>query len=154
MKNQTNGKTDAPLPITTSPVSQPYANSPDSLLVNISGISNIGAAENPYRAVIGNGIDSQGVVWNASINLTPRITYYQNYTSQSKSGSCPTSIYGPVLDLDPYCLIPNNIYNYIGTDLTLTVIKNNTQTMSDFTLYKGINSSTPYVVDLLTTPMV
>ncbi len=48
--------------------------------------------------------------------------------------------------------IYNDAYNYIGTDLSLTVIKNNTRTMSDFTLYKDIDnnpSGTPYAVDLL-----
>ena len=142
MKNETNRKTDVPLPITISQVQQPYPNSPDSLFINISVNSNIGPTADPYRAVVVNGIDSQSTVWNVSFNLTPRITYYQNYTSQSKpSGDpCPTSDFGPVLNLDTFCLIPNNIYNYTGTDLTLTVIKNNTKTLSDFTLYKGITT--------------
>jgi len=154
VKNQSNRKSNPPLPITTSLVQQPYTNSPDSLLVNITVNSNIGATADPSRAINVSGMDTQGTVWQAWINITPRISYSINYT-WSPHASCPSSpSAGPVVWLgDPAiadCLIPNNFNNYSGTDLSLSVIKNRTRTLSDFTIYKGINSSgTPYVVDLL-----
>jgi hypothetical protein len=48
------------------------------------------------------------------------------------------------------CLIPLNQLNYTGTDLTITVFKSNTRTLSDTILYRDISASgTPYVIDLL-----
>ncbi|NMB79876.1 MAG: hypothetical protein GYA23_12370 [Methanomicrobiales archaeon] len=159
IRNQTTRKTDPETMITATNLTMAYPNPPDSLLIRISGITTIRANTSPSRAVIINGTDSYGIPWMTSINITPRVTYSLKYAWAAKA-DCPTSstvdeiIYMGNNPATADCLVPYYLTNYTRTDISLSVWKNNTNTLSDFIIYKGISTSPAdtYIVDLLDTP--
>ena len=168
--NQTYRMNDTPTNITSIRIYKSYPNPPDNLLINISGLRNIGRqfipntqVPNSSRSINITGTDQQATVWLAQINLTQRLTFYQWYSIVSV-GTATTCTVAGMNDngtaLNVYtgtatvnarsCLVPMNQYNYTGTDLTLTVFKNNSRTLSDTILYRDISASGgPYVTDLL-----
>lgn len=158
LRNQTWKKTDPAISVTTTKTTRNYENPPDSLQILISGITSVGPTTTPSRAVIINGTDSRGIPWRASINVTPRITYSINYSWYTHN-LCPSeSSVDAIVWLGTYswfadCLVPSYVSNYTGTDITLSVWKNNTATVSDFIIFRSINSTAtaPYSVDLLDT---
>lgn len=94
--------------------------------------------------------------WTAQINLTPQVTFYQNYAQIP--GSCPVSSpNGTAIPIQipaspnptSGCLVPINVYNYTGSDLTLTVSKGSTVTMDKYPVYKNIQIGSTYAVDLM-----
>jgi hypothetical protein len=166
--NQTYRMNDTPTNITSLRIYKSYPNSPDNLLINISGLKNIGLqlkpntlplVPNSSRSINITGTDNGGTIWLAQINVTQRITFYQYYFSVTNVDSATCLGYN--LNGTPIwlnnggaaartCFVPGNKYNYTGTDLTLTVFKNNTRTLSDTILYKDISATgKPYVIDLL-----
>jgi hypothetical protein len=158
---------DTPTNITSIRIYKSYPNPPDNLLINISGLKNVGVlqlqpgvvtlAPNSSRSINITGTDQQGTIWLAQINLTPRATFYQYYISVGGVGNAATCLAAPrnqngtpIWITNTICLVPANQFNYTGTDLTLTVFKNNSRTQSDTILYRDISASrTPYVTDLL-----
>jgi hypothetical protein len=156
--NQSSKMNDTAIPITSTLFPRSYTNPPDNLFINITGLRNIVQTGNAYRAIFINGTDQQGIKWQAWINLTQRQTFYQWYSSVSVGGTttCTAAMNtnGTAINVrwtgtNYLCLVPMNQYNYTGTDLTLSVLKNNTRTLSDFILYDSISASaTPYVTDL------
>ena len=118
---------------------------PSHVYVNISNIP-----ASSYRKSSGvYGWTINTTSWAAVINLTPQTTFYQNYTRVSEP--CPSSPYGPVLDLTTWCLVPNNIFNYTQSDLTINIIKNNISTMQNYPVYRNIqfDQAKPYTIDLM-----
>lgn len=83
------------------------------------------------------GANVSGKNWIAYINLTPRMTYYENYTLNLPVGS------GGV-----YTLTKVDMYNYNRSDIAITVKKSGVTTLQDFTVYSGISSSTSTVYQL------
>jgi hypothetical protein len=168
--NQTYRMNDTPTNITSLKIYKSYPNPPDSLLINISGLRNIGQqlipsavpsvpvlplTPNSSRSINITGTDQQGTVWLAQINLTQRITFFQNYYIKTSACVAADNTNGTAFPVrtptvTTACLIPLNQLNYTGTDLTITVFKNNTRTLSETILYRDISASrTPYVIDLL-----
>ena len=110
------------------------AYTPDHLYVNISGIDNSDLGSGKLF-----GAKVSGQDWTAYVNLTPRMTYYQNYSLiQSGSGSAST-----------YSLKLTDAYDYNRSDITITVKKGAVTTLEDFTIYRNISSNTIYPVDLM-----
>ena len=86
--NQTYKINGTPTNITSTKIYQSYPNPPDNLLINISGLTNIGIrlipntlplTPNSSRSINITGTDNSGTVWLAQVNLTQRITLYQYY---------------------------------------------------------------------------
>lgn len=107
---------------------------PQHLYLNITGITSSHLNRNTVFGTQLQGVDSVGKTWSSSVNLTPRISYYQTYTL---SGVSPT-----------YTLIPQDVYNYSSSDLTLTVNKSGSLSLQDYILYKNVTSG-DYTVDLM-----
>jgi len=163
--NQTYRMNDTPTNITSIRIYKSYPNPPDNLFINISGLKNIGPqltttlplTPNSSRSINITGTDNSGTIWLAQINLTQRTTFYQYYFMPTANLACVASqnLNGTAITVSKTgttlgCLVPQNAYNYTGTDLTLTVFKNNTRTLSDTILYRDISASrTPYVTDLM-----
>jgi hypothetical protein len=106
---------------------------PSHLYVNISGIQPVDLASTGSF-----GANLSGSNWVAYINLTPRMTYYQNYTLNPPAGS------GGV-----YTLTLQDAYNYNRSDITITVKKGGVTTLEDFTVYRSVSSNTVYPIDLM-----
>jgi hypothetical protein len=100
--------------------------SPRHIYVNISNLQLSDFASDRRL-----GIQVNGNGWQAIVNLTPRTTYYRNFT------------------LNGQTLIPEDKYNYTHSDLTLTVIKNNQITLQDFIVQSNASSGKLYTIDLL-----
>lgn len=110
--------------------------------------------------------------WTALVNLTPQVTFYQWYqkvtppggsSSQTCDGGSPDlnkngtainvlSEYNPATTTSTYtCLVPMNAYAYNGTDVTVTIFKGNAITMDKYPVYKNVQRSATYTVDLMDT---
>jgi len=100
--------------------------SPNHLYVNISGIQ---ASNLNQNGIFGTTIT--GNSWTAIVNLTPQGSYFQTYSLNGND------------------LIPGTPeYNYTGTDLQISIMKNNVMSVQNYPVYKNIKSGTTYVVDL------
>jgi hypothetical protein len=106
---------------------------PDHVYINISGIQS--GDLNPSGVF---GANVSGRNWIAYINLTPRMTYFQNY-----------SLIPPSVPGGPYSLSLQEQYNYNRSDITITVRKGGATTLQDFTVYSGVTAGTVYAVDLM-----
>ena len=106
---------------------------PDHLYINISGIQ---AVDLDPAGTFGTNVSGRN--WIAYINLTPRMTYYQNY-----------SLIPPSVPGGPYSLVLQDAYNYNRSDIAITVKKGGVTTLEDFTVYRGVSSGTVYPVDLM-----
>jgi len=151
---------DTPLSFPTSPTppqSQPYPNPPDALIVNLSVNKNLQVTNCSVNL---SGTDRNNVKWEARINVTPRKTYYLTYISVLvNAASClPAQVSfangTPIWinnggGVNRLCLVPMYAYNYTGTDLTLTVYKNGTQSLSDVIVYDYIVQNRYYNINLL-----
>ena len=73
--------------------------------------------------------------WTALVNLTPRTTYFQNYSLSQNAGI--------------YVLNLQEKYNYDRSDVTVTILKNNVTTMQDYIVYRNVSANTNYTVDLM-----
>jgi len=104
---------------------------PDHLYVNISGIQ---AADLGPSGTFGANVTGKN--WLAYINLTPRMTYYQNYSL----------VPGPS---GTYSLSLQEVYNYNRSDIAVTVKKGGVTILQDFTVYSNISSGEVYAVDLM-----
>jgi hypothetical protein len=104
---------------------------PDHLYINISGIS---SGDLIPSGTFGTNVSGKN--WIAYINLTPRLTYYQNY---SLSGDLSHG----------YSLALVDAYQYNRSDIAITVKKSGVTTLQDFTVYSGVTSGTVYPIDLM-----
>jgi len=106
---------------------------PDHLYINISGIQpvNLGPAGTF-------SVNVSGKNWITYINITPRMTYYQNYTL------IPPASSGAL-----YTLSLLDAYDYDRSDIAITVKKGSMTTIQDFTVYRNVSSNTVYPVDLM-----
>ena len=123
---------------------------PSHVFVNISGIQSSDLARDNIF-----GVNVSSTRWIAIVNLTPQVTFYQNYfmptplaaclPAQSENGTAITvwgnGAYG--------CLVPINQFNYTGTDLTINIIKDNVTTMVNYPVYKKVAPGVTYSVDLM-----
>ena len=103
---------------------------PDHLYVNISGIQ---AADLGPAGVFGANVSGKN--WIVHINLTPRVTYYQNYTLTPSSGG--------------YTMSLQDQYNYDRSDIAITVRKGGVTTLQDLTVYSKVSPGIVYPVDLM-----
>jgi hypothetical protein len=113
--------TDLPAPVNFTP---------SHVYVNISGIQPVDLS--PAGSF---GANISGKNWIAYVNLTPRLTYYQNYTLVSGGGG--------------YSLSLQDRYNYDRSDIAITVKKGGISTIQDFTVYNNVSSNSVYSIDLL-----
>lgn len=117
---------------------------PNHVYVNISNIQQTDLNQNGIF-----GVTVNGTTWTAIINLTPRVSFYQNYAFVN-ANPCPISQNGSVLDLGGNnCLVPINIYNYTRSDLTITITKGNIVTMQNYAVYDNVAPGTTYTIDLM-----
>jgi len=131
---------------------------PNHVYVNISGI-----AATDLSSTSSFGVKVNTSKWIATINLTPQVTYFTNFTKVGVSQSTPTcsgltSQFGPVLG--PYywetggtygyeCLVPALTSNYTVTDLTISITKGNIPTMQNYPVFNNVKSGVNYSVDLM-----
>ena len=158
--NRTSMINDTPLSFTTSFQSQSYPNPPDALIVNLSVSKNIQVTNSSVHL---SGIDSNNVKWEAQINVTPRQSLYQFYayvdinlvttctTAMNTNGTALNVYTGTATVNDRACLVPINAYNYTGTDITLSVYKNGTQSLGNVIVYNNIVKNRYYDINLLDT---
>jgi hypothetical protein len=153
--NQSSKTNDTPLRITTSLQSKTYTDPPNNLVVNISVMKNLQVTNCSVNL---SGTDQNGISWQARINVTPRKTFYQTYIAiLVGAATCPAAYYQNGTPIwinngggaNRLCLVPMNQYNYTGTDLTLTLYKNKTQSLSDVIVYDYITANSFYEIDLL-----
>jgi hypothetical protein len=103
---------------------------PSHVYINISGIQPVDLGPSGTFSAKVSGKD-----WIAYINLTPRVTYYQNYSLISGGGG--------------YSLSLQDKYNYDRSDIAITVKKGTVTTIQDFTVYRNVSSSIVYPIDLM-----
>jgi len=124
---------------------------PSHVYVNISGIQQSDLNQNGIF-----GATANTTAWSAIVNLTPQVSFYQNY--YSKTGNCAPSDSqnGTAIDYlisstpSTYnCLVPINIYNYTRSDLTITITKGNIVTMQNYAVYEKVAPGTTYAIDLM-----
>ncbi|MFA4849290.1 MAG: hypothetical protein WC626_06140 [Methanoregula sp.] len=96
--------------------------------------------------------------WIATVNLTPKITYYTDYIPLYRTNPCPitpngTGILMRLVDTGEAtgCLLPVNQSKYTGTDLTISITKGNIITMQNFPVYPNVVSGRLYTIDLMDT---
>ncbi len=107
---------------TAIPGSLNLASAPGKLLINISDVGNL---ETGY------GIQVNGTGWAAFVNKTPRFTYYLDPSWST-------------IDLGTATLIRNlsftPSYQYAGTDITVTVLKNGVPTVQNLVVYSNVTA--------------
>ena len=104
---------------------------PSHVFINISDIQQ--ADLGPTGSF---GTNVSGNNWVAYINITPRTTYYQNY---SLTGDLTHG----------YSLASQDAYSYNRSDIAITVKKGSISTIQDFTVYRNISSGVIYSIDLM-----
>jgi len=122
---------------------------PQHLYINISGILSNDLQDSTPTAY---GLQVSGTGWTATVNLSPRMVPSQVYTVTTSSTPCPsgqqtgTAYSGS--NIVYYCLntAKGSIYN--GTDISVSVFKNNGSTIQSLTAYKSIIPGS-YAVDLM-----
>jgi hypothetical protein len=114
---------------------------PKHIYVTIQGITSRDlSADTSY------GIQVNGTGWIAKVNLTPRLSQFQNYTVES---SCVYSPDGPPLPIaGGQCLIPHNQVSYLNSDVLISISKDNVTSMQNYAVYKNIIPGS-YSVDLM-----
>ncbi len=124
---------------------------PNHVYITLSGIS---PADLSGTGLFGVKVNT--TKWAATVNLTPEVTYFTNYTSVSAGGgpSCNPTDIGPVLvnnggTFSYWCLKSTSTSIYNGTDITLSISKGNVVMMQNYPVYKNINSGTNYTIDLM-----
>lgn len=134
-----NGSTSVALPAQIS-----YT--PSHVYINIS---NIQPADLNQNGVF--GVTANTAAWSATINLTPQVSFYQNYVTRPKqSSNCPSSANGTVVDLGGNdCLVPMSIYNYTQSELTLSIRKGTIDTLKNSPVYENVIPGTTYTIDLM-----
>ena len=119
-------------------------NLPKHIYVNISGITQSDLSKDTYY-----GVEIYGSGWLATVNLTPRFSYYDAYSVVQSVSSCPP---GQVISTNAggtvSCLVSTPASNYTGSDISVTVIKGNVVSLQDLTVYHTISPGT-YTVDLM-----
>ena len=99
---------------------------PNHVYVNISI-----PLEAPIDANSNYGLTVNTTKWVTVINITPKVSYYRNFTLTSGSLS--------------YIDLPN----YTGSDLTISIFKANIPTMQGYVVSKNIVNGTLYTIDLM-----
>ena len=116
--------------LTTSAQSIPLSSAPGSLIVNLSVLSSLGPSSQYSVIISGNN-------WSATINTTPVMEYYVNYTPT-------TDNFGRITGL-----ITTPSYQYNRTDITISISKDGTPTVQNLVIYRNILTSTSYSVNIL-----
>jgi hypothetical protein len=125
---------------------------PNHVYVNISNIQQTDLNKDGIF-----GATVNGTTWTAIVNLTPRVTFYQNYIGDSSFGGTESGCLNPPRNQNgtpiyistTSCLVPCNNFNYTGTDLTLTITKGNIMTMNHYPVYQNVAPGNTYSVDLM-----
>ncbi len=123
---------------------------PSRVFVNISGIQ---SSDLNANGVFGATVNTTS--WKATINLTPRVSFYQNY--YQKSGICQPadSQNGSAIQVlastaPTYnCLVPINVYDYTGSDLMVSIAKGNIVSMQNYPVYESVVPGPVYTIDLM-----
>ncbi|MGA2161752.1 MAG: hypothetical protein ABSG28_06105 [Methanoregula sp.] len=106
----------------TIPIMQTYSNAPSRLMINLSTTNASWANPTP------GSIQVSGSGWNASVNITPDIS------------DCLTPGFGTNVTYQTICL---------GSDITVTVIKNGVTSLNRAIVYSNITQNNPYTINLL-----
>jgi hypothetical protein len=106
---------------------------PGHVYVNFIGLTSTDLG--PSRVFAVQVKETSSPQWTAVVNLTPRVTYYQNYSLNPGIGGT-------------YSLSLLEKYNYDRSDITITILKNNVTAMQDYIVYRNV-TSTNYSVDLM-----
>lgn len=123
---------------------------PSRVFINISGIQ---SSDLNANGVFGATVNT--TFWKATVNLTPRVSFFQNY--YQKSGICQpadsqngSAIQVLASTVPTYnCLVPINIYNYSGSDLTVSIAKGNIVSMQNYPVYERVGPGPVYTIDLM-----
>ena len=143
----------APVVIQLSSVSQPVNNTPRHLYVTISGISSTDLSSG---GIFGTTINGKN--WMAIVNITPQNVFYYKWTKVAASAEMTETIchrYSGAIWIkegqgsDNVCLKPEPDYQYGGTELQLSVSKNNVFTMKNYPIFDNLTSGTTYTIDLM-----
>lgn len=124
---------------------------PSRVFINISGIQS--SSDLNANGVFGATVNTTS--WKAIINLTPRVSFYQNY--YQKSGICQPadSQNGSAIQVlastaPTYnCLVPINVYDYEGSDITVSIAKGNIVSMQNYPVYESVMEGPVYTIDLM-----
>ncbi len=136
--------------VTDFPPQQQMNYTPSHIYVNISGIQ---ASDLTQNKVFGTTIN--GTNWVAIVNLTPQNAFYLNWSMPSISTPCtPDQLAAGAINVrgasdDRGCFIPASQNNFTGTDLQISISKNNVSTMQNFPVYKKVTAGTTYTIDLM-----
>jgi hypothetical protein len=104
---------------------------PDHLYINISGIQ---PGDLTPAGTFSANVSSKS--WIAMVNLTPRTVHY----NETRLVTC----------ISGFCTIQYNEGNrYIGTDITLSVVKGNIFSMQNSIIYQNISPNRVYSIDLM-----
>ncbi len=132
---------------------------PNHVYVTISGIQQADLVNNQSF-----GVNVDASKWIATLNLTPKVTYFTNYTviqvpnRNDPSCSALSSAFGPVIGALYWetptswgyeCLVPALTSNYTGTDLTISIRKGNIVTMQNYPVFTTVKAGVNYTVDLM-----
>lgn len=114
-------------------------NVPQHIYLNMTGVSSSDLTKDAIYTAQIQGADSSGKTWIARVNLTPRTVHYSETSTISCSGSG-----------NSFVCTPNNVEKdrYIGTDLTLTVIKSGSVSLQDYIIAKNVTAGN-YAIDLM-----
>lgn len=120
---------------------------PSHVYLNIAGIQQSDLdKDGVYSATVNT------TKWNATVFLTPRVTFYQNYYPTSAPCAHDPSgdeQNGTAIDLPSSCLVPINVYDYTGSDLTISIKKGTVVTMQNYTVYETVKKDMVYSIDLM-----
>lgn len=124
--NTTTMKSDDPITITSSTSHFVYPTAPSRIMINLQTTSDWNE-HNPGSILI------NGSNWNAAISITPNIANCLNYTLNATTNTVSSTF----------------LPNCNGTDLTVTVVKNNVKSLDRSVVYSNIYRNTNYSINLL-----
>jgi len=123
---------------------------PQHIYVNIS---NILATDLQTATPTNYGLQMKGTGWMATINLSPRMTPYMKSTITTSSTACTsgqqqTGTSGTGVGTIYYCLNTAQGTLYNGTDISISVFKNNGSSIQSLPVYNTISTGN-YTVDIM-----
>ncbi len=127
---------------------------PNHVYVNISIPSSV-----PLNITGNYGLTVNTSKWIATVNLTPQSTYYIDFKPLYNTNPCPLTPNGTGILarlINPAggaeqtgCLLPVNQSRYAGTDLKISITKDNVITMQNYPVSNNVVSGGKYTVDLM-----
>ena len=118
-------------------------NLPKHIYVTISGITSDDLSKDTYY-----GVEINGSGWLATVNLTPRLAYYDAYSVVQLPSCPPGQVIGMNAGGGVNCLVSTPASNYTGQNISVTVLKGKIPTVQDLAVYRTILPGT-YTVDLM-----